>query len=63
MLPIKLNNKPTKIQQTICCHRKSPIFKSHTSYKKSMTYNNGIEMARHQIISKIQIYFVQLNSF
>ncbi|MFT5215406.1 MAG: hypothetical protein ACI83H_000514 [Glaciecola sp.] len=33
MLPIKLNNKPTKIQQTICYHRQSPIFKSHKSYK------------------------------
>ena len=62
MLPIKLNNKPTKIQQTICCHRKSPIFKSHTSYKKSMTYNNGIEMTRHQIISKIQEYKYTLSN-
>jgi hypothetical protein len=62
MLPIKLNNKPTKIEQMICYHRKSPIFKSHTSYKKSMTYNNGIEMARHQIISKIQEYKYTLSN-
>jgi hypothetical protein len=62
MLPIRLNNKPTKIQQTICYHRKSPIFKSHTSYKKSMTYNNGIEMTRHQIISKIQEYKYTLSN-
>jgi IS30 family transposase len=62
MLPIKLNNKPTKIQQTICYHQKSLIFKSHTSYKKSMTYNNGIEMARHQIISKIQEYKYTLSN-
>lgn len=32
-------------------------------YKKSMTYDNGIEMARHQIITKntgMKIYFAPL---
>ena len=36
MLTFKLNNEPTNIQQSFVSAEKSPIFKSHKSYKNSL---------------------------